>query len=251
MPQHGPDDQHSADDQHGSGEPRRHDTVLLDVDGTIVDSTYHHALAWHRAFRQHDIALPMWRVHRAIGMGGDRLVGALAGDDVERRLGDQLRDRWYEEYAKLVDEVEPLPGAADLVRALARRFTVALGSSGKPEFTRDAVDMVGIRDDVAVVTTSEDAGSSKPAPDILQIALEKSGGRSGIVIGDSTFDVAAAARMGAPCIGIRTGGFGADELSEAGAVLVVRGLPDLLDADWDALAEAQPPPGASDEPPLP
>lgn len=234
-----------------SGEEARHDTVLLDVDGTLVDSTYHHAMAWHRAFRRHDISLPMWRVHRSIGMGGDRLVGVLAGDDVEQRIGDELRSAWHEEYAKLADEVEPLPGAADLVRALSRRFTVALGSSGKPEFTRQAVDLVGVRDDVAVVTTSEDAPSSKPAPDILEIALQKSGGRSAIVIGDSTFDVASAARMGAPCVAIRTGGFGADELKEAGAVLVVRGLPDLLDADWDELARTQPPPGASDEPPLP
>ncbi|MGN6751917.1 MAG: HAD family hydrolase [Intrasporangium sp.] len=229
----------------------RHDTILLDVDGTLVDSTYHHALAWHRAFRRHDIPLPMWRVHRSIGMGGDRLVGALAGDEVEQSIGDDLRAAWYEEYAKLVDEVEPLPGAAELVRALSRRFTVALGSSGKPEFTRQAVDLVGIRDDVAVVTTSEDAPSSKPAPDILEIALQKSGGRSAIVIGDSTFDVASAARMGAPCVAIRTGGFGPDELRDAGAVLVTRGLPDLLDADWDGLALMQPPPGASEDPPLP
>lgn len=229
----------------------RHDTVLLDVDGTLVDSTYHHAIAWHRAFQRHDIELPMWRVHRGIGMGGDRLVAALAGDEVEQRLGDELRAAWEKEYDRLIDEVEPLPGAADLVHALAERFVVALGSSGKPDHTRRAVDLVGVRDVVAVVTTSEDAESSKPAPDILEVALRRSGGTSAVVIGDSTFDVASAARMGAPCVAIRTGGFGVDELRQAGAVLVERGLPELLEADWDALARAEPPPGAGEDPPLP
>lgn len=231
---------------------RRHDTVLLDVDGTLVDSTYHHALAWHRAFQAHGIPVPMWQVHRAIGMGGDRLVGALAGDEVEERLGDELRTAWEKGYDELVDEVEPLPGAADLVRALVQRgFTVALGSSGTPAHTRKAVELVGVADLLAAVTTSEDADSSKPAPDILQAALARAGGRSAIVIGDSTFDVASAARMGAPCIAIRTGGFGVDELRGAGAVLVADGLADLLDADWDALAEATPPEEADHDPDLP
>jgi phosphoglycolate phosphatase-like HAD superfamily hydrolase len=235
-----------------SSRSRRHDTVLLDVDGTLVDSTYQHALAWHRAFQAHGIHVPMWKVHRAIGMGGDRLVGALAGEAVEQRHGDDLRTAWEKGYDDLIDEVEPLPGAADLVRALVERgFTVALGSSGKPAHTRKAVELVGVADLVAAVTTSEEADSSKPAPDILQAALAQAGGRSAIVIGDSTFDVASAARMGAPCIGIRTGGFGVDELREAGAVLVADGLADLVDADWDALAEAAPPPGAEDDPNLP
>jgi HAD superfamily hydrolase (TIGR01549 family) len=235
-----------------SPHPARHDTVLLDVDGTLVDSTYHHGLAWHRAFRQHDISLPMWRVHRAIGMGGDRLVGALAGDEVESRLGDRLRDAWKKEYDAVIDEVEPLPGAAELVRALVDRgFIVALGSSGKPDHTHRSVEMIGVGDLLAAVTTSDETESSKPAPDILQTALEQSGGTSAIVIGDSTFDIASAARMGAPCIGVRTGGFGADELAEAGAVLVVDGLTDLLDADWDALATATPPARAGEDPRLP
>ena len=233
-------------------QPVQHDTVLLDVDGTLVDSTYHHAIAWHRAFQSHHIELPMWRVHRAIGMGGDRLVAALAGDDVERRIGDELREAWEREYEPLLPEVEPLPGAADLVKALkAHGFIVALGSSGKPEHTRVAVDRVGIGDLVDAVTTSEDADSSKPAPDILQVVLERSGGSSAIVIGDSTYDVTSAARMNAPCVAIRTGGFGADELERAGAVLVTDGLVDLRDADWDALARATPPPGAEDDSPTP
>ena len=85
----------------------RHDTVLLDVDGTLVDTTYHHALAWARAFRSLDVDVPLWEVHRAIGMGGDKLVAAVAGDEVEQRHGDDLRQRWLEEYEPLRAEVLP------------------------------------------------------------------------------------------------------------------------------------------------
>lgn len=232
--------------------PHRHDTVLFDVDGTLVDSTYHHALAWHRAFQHHGIQVPTWKVHRAIGMGGDRLVAAVAGDDVEHRLGDDLRSQWEKGYDEVIDEVEPLPGATELVRSLVERgFVVALGSSGKPGHTATAVERLGVGDLVAAVTTSEDAESSKPAPDILSAALERAGGRSAIVVGDSTFDIASAARLGFPCVGVRTGGFGVDELRGAGAVLVADGLPDLLDTDWDTLAEAAPPEGAERDPQLP
>jgi len=230
----------------------RHDTVLLDVDGTLVDSTYHHAMAWHRAFQHHGIHVPMWKVHRAIGMGGDRLVAAVAGDDVEESLGDALREEWEQGYERLIDNVEPLPGAADLVRALVEKgFIVALASSGKPDHTQTAVERLGVGDLLAAVTTSEDAESSKPAPDILSVALGKSGGTSAIVVGDSTFDIASAARIGSPCVATRTGGFGRDELRGAGAVLVADGMVDLLEADWAGLADATPPQGADHDPELP
>ncbi len=125
----------------------RHDTVLLDVDGTLVDTTYHHALAWARAFRSLDVDVALWEVHRAIGMGGDKLVAAVAGDEVEQRHGDELRQRWQEEYEPLRAEVRPLPGATELVRLLKDRgFRVALASSGKPEHTDQAVELLGIGD---------------------------------------------------------------------------------------------------------
>lgn len=212
------------------------DTVLLDVDGTLVDSTYHHALAWHRAFASHDVHQPVWRIHRAIGMGGDRLVAAVAGDDVEDRLGDALREAWETAYEPLRREVRVLPGAADLVRTLKEEgFRVALASSGKPEHTEQAVEMLGVEDLLDAVTTSEDADSSKPAPDIFRIALRKAGGTAAVVVGDSVHDIDAAKGLGAPCVAVRTGGFGVAELEEAGAVLVVDGPGDLLRADWRAL----------------
>ncbi len=130
--------------------------VLLDIDGTLVDSTYHHAVAWHRAFsRISDEVPPLWRLHRAIGMGGDRLVSAVAGDEAEEKHGDDLRDAWRSEYADLRAEVRPLPGAADLVRRLVGDgFAVALASSGDPQFSREAVDLLGIGSDVAALLTS-------------------------------------------------------------------------------------------------
>lgn len=223
----------------------RHDTILLDVDGTLVDSTYHHAVAWHRAFRSHDIPLPLWRVHRAIGMGGDLLVGALAGQEVEDRIGDELRAAWAREYEPLRAEIEPLPGAVDLLRELKRRgFLLALASSGKPDHTRQALDLLGVADLLSAVTTSEDADTSKPAPDILGVALRRAGGTSALVIGDSTYDIEAATNLGAPCIATRAGGYGADELRRAGAVLVADGMVDLLEADWDGLATAGPAPSS-------
>ena len=229
----------------------RHDTVLLDVDGTLIDSTYHHAIAWHRAFRDHDIDLPMWRIHRAIGMGGDRLVAAVAGDAVEERLGDALREAHGEKYEEIAEDVGPLPGARELVEFLGARFTVALGSSGSPEHTALAMEKVGLGEhDIAAATSSGDADSSKPSPDILRAALDQAGGTSAIVIGDAPYDIVAAARMGAPCIAVRTGGFGPAELEAAGAVLVVDGLTELREADWDALAHATPPPHAEDDPPV-
>ena len=85
--------------------------AILDVDGTLVDSNYHHALAWYRAFREHDIVVPLWRLHRHVGMGGEKYVAAVAGDAVERELGDELRARWERLFDKLLPEIEPLDGA--------------------------------------------------------------------------------------------------------------------------------------------
>jgi beta-phosphoglucomutase-like phosphatase (HAD superfamily) len=116
---------------------------LLDVDGTLVDTNYHHAVAWYRAFREHDLTLPLWRIHRHMGMGGDQLVAALAGDDVERRIGDEVRAREKERYFELIDEVAPLNGARELLEDLHERgATVVLASSAKAEEVDHYLDLL-------------------------------------------------------------------------------------------------------------
>lgn len=215
--------------------PSRPDTLVLDVDGTLLDSTYHHALAWHRAFHAHDVRVAVWQTHRAIGLGGDRLVSHVAGEDVERRLGDALRDRWSTEYERLLPEVEPVDGAGDVVRELHERgWRVAVASSGTRENARGSLNEVGITDLVSGLAVTKDVGGSKPAPDVLHAALSEAGGRRGLLVGDSIFDGQAAQNADWPWIGVLTGGFSVDELTSAGAALVVDGIGDLarhLDAD--------------------
>jgi HAD superfamily hydrolase (TIGR01549 family) len=207
--------------------------ILFDIDGTLVDSTYHHAIAWQRAFDRHDITLPLWRIHRTIGMGGDKLVTEVAGDDVEKRLGDELRDQWREEYVEIKGEIAPLPGAADLVHRLAAAgYTVALASSGDPEFADETLDDLDIRDDVSALKTSDDVDGSKPEPDLIEVTLRAVGTSRGVLVGDTPYDVESAARAGLKCIGLRSGGYSEAELVEAGAVLVVDAPEDLIDLDW-------------------
>ena len=153
-------------------------TVVLDVDGTLIDSNYHHALAWSRAFRHCDVTVPVWRIHRAIGMGGDKLVAAVAGDDVEREHGDDVRDRWEKEYDEIIDETRLLPGAKELLAALRERgVDVALASSSIPKHAQHAFDLLDADDLADTATTAEDAEESKPDPELVEEALSRLEGR--------------------------------------------------------------------------
>ncbi len=218
--------------------------VLFDIDGTLVDSTYHHALAWQRAFDRHGVHLPMWRIHRTIGMGGDKLVTEVAGDAVEERLGDKLRDTWREEYLQIKAEVLPLPGAGELVRKLADDgYLVALASSGDPEFADETLDDLDIREVVTTMKTSADVDGSKPEPDLVEVTLESLGATRAVLVGDTPYDVESAARAGLSCIGLRSGGYSEAELAEAGARLVVDAPADLLEVDWARYLGPVPPRG--------
>lgn len=205
--------------------------VLLDIDGTLVDSTYHHAVAWHRAFARVTDVPPLWRLHRAIGMGGDRLPAEVAGREAEERHGDRLRDLWRAEYLDLRAEVRPLPGAAELVRRLAADdVVVALASSGDPQFAREAVDLLEVGDDIAVLVTSEDVDGSKPDPDLVEETLRRLGPVDlAVFVGDTVYDVEAARRAGLDCVALLSGGFGRAELRDAGAVRIEEVPADLLD----------------------
>jgi HAD superfamily hydrolase (TIGR01549 family) len=208
--------------------------AVLDVDGTLVDTNYQHALAWYRALRSLGETFPVWRIHRLIGMGGDQLVSALGGDEVEQRIGDQARERWVEEFDPMMDETALLPGARELIVALKERgHRVVLASSGKPHHVDRALDLLDARELADAWTTSEDVESTKPAPDLLQVALKKLGepvDAPSMVIGDSVFDVEAAKNAGMPAIVVRSGGFGDDELRDAGALAIYDTPADLTAA---------------------
>jgi HAD superfamily hydrolase (TIGR01549 family) len=204
------------------------DTAIFDVDGTLVDTNYQHALAWYRAFRRYGITLPLWRLHRGIGMGGDTFVPELAGPDVEEAHGDDLRQAWTEEFDELIGEVQPLEGAHELLQEVKDRgFRLVLASSGQSKHVETFLDLIDGKALADAWTTSEDAETSKPAPDLVAVALEKVQGTSGVMIGDSVYDAQAAGKLGVPTLALRTGGFSTEELLEAGAVRVFDSLVDL------------------------
>jgi HAD superfamily hydrolase (TIGR01509 family) len=208
--------------------------AVLDVDGTLVDSNYQHALAWYRAFRSLGETFPVWRLHRLIGMGGDQLVSAIGGDELEQRIGDAARERQVEEVDPLIGEMSVLPGARELLVAIKERgHTLVLASSGKPHHVDAFLDLLDARDLADAWTTSGDVESSKPAPDLLQVALQKVGAprdARSVMVGDSTWDVEAAKNAGMPAIVVRSGGFGDDELTAAGAIGIYDTPADLTDA---------------------
>ena len=199
--------------------------VLLDVDGTLVDSNYQHVIAWHRAFRDHDLTPGAWRIHRHIGMGGDQLVPALVGEEVDARCGDDLRAAWEEHVTPLLEEVTPVAGAHELVAGLRDAgAVVVLASSGKAEHLERWLDLLAVRDLVHAVTTSDDAERTKPHPDVFEVAMEKVDATAAVALGDSTWDCEAARRLGIACHALVTGGFSADELRASGAASVVDDL---------------------------
>jgi HAD superfamily hydrolase (TIGR01549 family) len=205
-----------------------------------VDSNYHHAVAWHRAFRSVDVTVELWKVHRAIGMGGDLLVGHVAGDDVEKAHGDEIREAWESAFDELIDHVIAFDGAGALIAAVHDRgFRVALASSGKTKHVERFLDLVGDTSAADVVLTSDDVERSKPEPDLVHKAIERAGGTSGVLVGDSIWDCRAGRNAHTPTIAIKTGGFSEAELREAGAVAVYDSLIDLCD-DLSATSLATP-----------
>lgn len=204
--------------------------AIVDIDGTLVDSNYQHALAWYRAFRAVGVQLEVRRIHRHIGMGGDQLVEALAGGEVERRHGDALREAEGDEFAAMRDEVGLMHDAKELVRTLAGRCrAVYLSSSGRPEEVEHWVDALEARDLASGWSSSGDVERTKPAPDLVEVALDAVGGAPAVMIGDATWDCIAAARAGIPTIALLTGGFSREELERAGAAAVRESLADLME----------------------
>jgi HAD superfamily hydrolase (TIGR01549 family) len=202
--------------------------AILDVDGTLVDSNYQHAIAWYRALREHGHVLPIWRIHRHIGMGSDQLVASLCGDEVEDEQGDDIRDAEKGLYMELIEEVEPLHGAHELIadlRRLGRR--IVLASSAKPDELDHYLDLLDARRLAHAWTSSGDVEKTKPEPDLVHAALERAGNDSAVMVGDSTWDCEAATRAGIATVAVLTGGFSEQELRDAGAVAVFRSIDEL------------------------
>jgi len=202
--------------------------AILDIDGTLVDTNYHHAVAWYRAFRQHEVVLPVWRIHRHIGMGGDQVVAALAGDEVEEERGDDIRAAEKALYLALIEEVEPFEGSRELIDALkARGHTVVLASSAKANEVEHYLDLLDAREAADGWTTSADVEATKPEPDLVVAAVEKAGADEAVMVGDTTWDCEAAKRAGVETIAVLTGGFSAQELADAGAIAVFESIAEL------------------------
>lgn len=206
--------------------------AILDIDGTLVDTNYQHAIAWFRAFRQHEIVLPIWRIHRHLGMGGDQVVAALTDEETEEEKGDDIRAAEKELYFQLIGEVEPMAGSRELIETIKKRgHGVVLASSAKEDEVDHYLDLLDARELADDWTSSADVESTKPAPDLVSAALQKAGTSSddAVMVGDTTWDVEAAGKAGVPTIAVRTGGFGHDELERAGAKAVFESVMELCE----------------------
>ena len=211
----------------GSGAAR---VAILDIDGTLVDSNYQHAIAWYRAFREHDVTLPLYRIHRHIGMGGDQLVGALTDPGFADRTGDSVRKAEARCYGELVHEVACFEGATSLLAALHDSgHRLVLATSARPSEAEHYLDLLNARDLADAWTTAEDVQATKPKPDLVLAAMEKVRARHAVMVGDSTWDAKAAQGAGIEAIGILTGGFSEQELRESGCTRVYQSVQHLLE----------------------
>jgi HAD superfamily hydrolase (TIGR01509 family) len=214
---------------------------LFDLDGTLVDSVYQHVRAWHLALRDEGIDLSVWRIHRKIGMSGGLFTNQLLrelGRQVDRRTIDDLRERHAEHYLTLSHEVRPLPGAVELLRTLSNlQLPWAIGTSGRLITADPNVRSLGLDPSEIALVTRDQVQYAKPDPDLFVEAARRVGATTvgSYVIGDSIWDMLAAARCGALGLGLLSGGYGREELKDAGALRVYDDPADML-AHLDEIA---------------
>ena len=202
--------------------------AILDIDGTLVDTNYQHAVAWYRAFRQSHVTLPVWKIHRSIGMGGDNLVQALTSEAFDKEHGDAVRAAESVLYMELIEECAPMQDARELIAELKQRGNkVVLASSAKAAEVDYYLDLLDARELADDWTNSDDVEATKPAPDLVKAAVEKAGGGPAVMVGDTNWDIEAAKRAKVPTIAVMTGGFGEAELRDAGAKCVFESIADL------------------------
>jgi HAD superfamily hydrolase (TIGR01549 family) len=197
---------------------------ILDLDGTLVDSVYQHVYAWHVALQSCGYDLPMWQIHRKIGMSGGLLLRALStelGMPIDDAAKQRLEKRHSEEFARMRESVAPFPGAREFLRALkAANVPFAIATSGDRSDVEPLLRLVDAHEDIPV-TFKSDAPLPKPDPGLLLAAAAKlPDARETFVVGDSVWDMLAARRAHFLGIGLLTGGYGESELTAAGAYRV-------------------------------
>lgn len=206
--------------------------LLFDLDGTLVDSVYQHVLAWHEVLGRAGMELSVWRIHRRIGMSGGLFVNALlreTGKQLGAEEAKRLRSQHADAFVRRMGEVRPLPGARELLRRLNQlRVPWAIATSGSPATAGPSIAMLEV--DPRVVITREDVAHAKPDPDLFLAAADRLGVDilQSIVVGDSVWDLLAAQRARALGVGVLSGGYGREELQQAGAYRVYDDPADLL-----------------------
>jgi HAD superfamily hydrolase (TIGR01509 family) len=202
--------------------------VLLDVDGTLIDANYQHAIAWYRAFRANGLVMPIWRIHRHVGMGGDQLVPALIGEGADAEKGDDIRETRKEIYEELIDEVAPFDGAHELIADLKERGRTTVLASSSPEKEIDHyLDLLEARDLADGWTTDDDVEATKPEPDLVRAALTMARTDEAVLVGDTPWDIESARKSGIETITVITGGYSEQELRDAGAAGVYESVQEL------------------------
>ena len=201
--------------------------VLFDLDGTLLDTHYLHALAWRRTFVEHGLEIATSEVHRRIGMASDRLMRELLGE--ERK---ELKDTRTRHFEPLKQEMRAFPKAAEILAEVARRgTTVVLASSAQEQDLEAMLATLGAGDTIDAVTASGDVEEAKPSPEVFQVAMDRAGSdpASSIAVGDTVWDVEAARRCGIGCVCVLTGGISRLELEAAGALAVYDDVAELLE----------------------
>jgi len=208
--------------------------VLFDLDGTLIDSVYEHVTAWAKALRSANIVLPTWKIHRRVGMSRKSFVRELLRE-VKRTSRpnvsiDTLEQKHEAEFGKIIDRLDLLPGAGELLKHLSRRgVRWAIATTGSQRQTQRLLKGLDVPNNIPIVT-GDDVANTKPSPDVFVVAAERLrvSIRDSIVVGDSTWDLLAAGRKSALGVGMLSGGYGQDELERAGAFRVYADPADML-----------------------
>src|SRR5262245_11450366 len=206
---------------------------LFDLDGTLVDSVYQHVLAWREAMAGVGIEVAVWRIHRRIGMSGGLMANAIlreTGHEVTAEEASRLVRLHAEAYARLTEQIRPLPGARELLAYLTETKTPwAIATSARIESARPTLERLGVPKNVPIITRDQ-VEFAKPDPDLFLAAADRLGVpiHESVVVGDSVWDLLAARRARALGVGLLSGGYGEEELASAGAYRVYQDPADLL-----------------------